>query len=300
MNAAAPPHALRHNDGMRDAYRTEAGRAAVRQWCQSRLDDWPIPHERSEILTSVGRTHLVRAGAGSVTVLFLPGTNFNAATSLDFVAGLAEQHHVVAADLPGQPGLSAGSLAGEHSRAAHRLWVSEVITSLEAHALVLVGHSLGAAVALMADPQRVAGIVLIDPAGLMRLRVGPAVLASTLVWLGRPSPHSSARMLRSMSAPGHLPRADLTEWMTLVARHTRPRVAPAPLPSEELSRWQRTPRVALSGERDCFLPVSKLAAAVRSRLAVDLEVIRGAGHLTPVEHPQRLTQAIATLAARTT
>jgi pimeloyl-ACP methyl ester carboxylesterase len=207
---------------MRDVYRTEDGRAAVRHWCRSTLSSWPVPHERSEIVTSVGRTHLVRAGVGSVTVLFLPGTNFNASTSLDFLARLAEQHRVVGADVPGQPGLSEGSLAGEHVRAAHRLWVNEVIRSLHA------------------------------------------------------------------------------EWMTLVARHTRPRVAPAPLTPEELSRWKHTHRVALSGERDCFLPVSKLGAAVRSQLAMDLEVIPGAGHLTSIEDPQRLTDAIATLVWPTT
>lgn len=285
---------------MRDVYRTAGGRTAVRQWCQSTLSSWSVPHERSEIVTSGGRTHLVRAGVGSVTVLFLPGTNFNASTSLDLMARLAEQHRVVAADLPGQPGLSAGTLAGEHSRTAHRLWVNEVISSLQADVLVLVGHSLGAAVALTADPKRVAGIALLDPAGLMRLRVGPVVLASTLAWLVRPSPVSSARMLRRMSAPGHPPRDDLAEWMTLVARHTWPRVAPAPLPPEELTRWQSTPRVALSGERDCFLPVSRLAAAVRSQLAMDLEMIPGAGHLTPIEDPLRLADAIAALAARTT
>jgi pimeloyl-ACP methyl ester carboxylesterase len=283
---------------MRDVYRTDAGRLAVQQWCQAKLAGWPVAHECSQILTSVGRTHLVQAGSGPVTVLFLPGTNFNAATSLDLIALVAEQHRVVAADLPGQPGLSAASLAGEHALAARRLWIREVIASLETDFLILVGHSLGAAVALTADPQQVSGLVLIDPAGLIRLRVSPIVLASTLAWLAKPTAGSSARMLRMMTAPGRRPRDDLVEWMTLVARHTRPRGAPAPLSAEELSPWKGTPRVALSGQRDCFLPVSRLAAATRNRLAMDVDVLPRAGHLTPVEDPQRLTEAIATLAPR--
>ena len=166
-------------------YRNRGGEVAIRNWCRRRLDRWTAPHERLEIDTDLGRTHLVVAGTGDEgTVLYLPGTNFNAATSLLLAGELAARARVVIADLPGQPGLSSGARPTGPRIAAYGSWAGEVVDevrrSFGAGPLLLVGHSLGAAVALAAPTAGVAALVLIDPAGLVRVRVSPAVLLSTL------------------------------------------------------------------------------------------------------------------------
>src|SRR3712207_7818467 len=48
---------------------------AVRRWCADRLDSWPTPHQRRIVPTSLGDTHLLIAGDGAGTVLYLPGTD---------------------------------------------------------------------------------------------------------------------------------------------------------------------------------------------------------------------------------
>ena len=111
--------------------------------------------------------------------------------------------------------------------------------SVGADRLVLVGHSLGAAAALAADPAGVQGLLLLDPAGLTRLRVRPGTLAATLPWLLRPTPARSARLLAHMHAEGRAPSPQHFEWMTLVARNVRTSLAPSPLPGAVLDRSAR-------------------------------------------------------------
>jgi pimeloyl-ACP methyl ester carboxylesterase len=274
-------------------YRTSQGHEAIRSWSTARLDGWAVPHERRTVASVLGETSLVTAGDGPATVLYLPGTNFNAATSLAVVEALAARLRVVVADLPGQPGLSAGRRPPE--LLAYGAWIDEIATGLAVDRLVLAGHSLGAAAALTADPAGVQGLLLLDPAGLIRLRVGPGTLGATLPWLMRPTPARSARLLGRMHAPGRSPSPAHVEWMTLVAQHCRSSLAPSPLPPAVLDRWRDTPRAVLCGDHDCFLPVPPLAAAVRAKLGVDLEVVAEAGHLTPEDQPQRIAAEVSAL-----
>jgi pimeloyl-ACP methyl ester carboxylesterase len=286
---------LGHDAGVASAYRSSAGQDEVRRWCESRLDGWSTPHDREFVPTTLGETHLLTAGTGETTVLYLPGTNSTGATSRAVVTALAQTYRVVVADLPGQPGLSAGERSGGDRMRAYGAWVDGLVAHLSVTTLVLAGHSLGAAVALSADPSDVAGLVLADPAGLIRLRVSPALMGDTLPWLLRPTPARSARLLQRMHGTDQRPTTADAEWMTLVARHTRSTLAPSPLPLAVAGRWRAVPHLVLSGERDCFLPVAPLRSAVHEKLGSDLQVIAGAGHLAVEEQPEALVSAVATV-----
>ncbi|MFE3884851.1 hypothetical protein ACFXPQ_18400 [Streptomyces lydicus] len=67
---------------------------------------------------------------------------------------------------------------------------------------------------------RIDRLVLVSPGGLTKLRLTPTVLAASALWFVRPAPAHSARLLRTMLAPGRRPREELVHWMTLVARHS--------------------------------------------------------------------------------
>ncbi|MEV6527834.1 alpha/beta fold hydrolase [Longispora sp. NPDC051575] len=152
---------------MPSVYRTTHGRAVIADWCVKQLDAWTVPHTRSLLPTSAGHTHLTAAGVpgGPVSVLVVPGTNFNAATSLPLATALANHWPVHVADLPGQPGLSAPDRPRRDHTDWYAAWLSEVCTHLSGP-LVMVGHSLGGAIALACDSPHIAGRVLIAPAGL--------------------------------------------------------------------------------------------------------------------------------------
>jgi pimeloyl-ACP methyl ester carboxylesterase len=235
-------------------------------------------------------------------VLYLPGTNFNAATSLALASELARSVRVVLADLPGQPGLSTGRRPSGDRVGAYGEWAGDVLDwvqkSVPAGPLVFVGHSLGAAVALAAPTRTVAALVVIDPAGLVRLRVPSAVLRATMPWLLRPTEPRSRALLRHLTAPGRSPDPALVEWMTLVARHTKPSGAPGPLPSAVTVRWRTVCRRAVSGEYDCFLPPHRVGPAVRDRLDMELTTLPRLGHLSVDDDPAGLAAVITTALIR--
>ncbi|WP_328793050.1 MULTISPECIES: alpha/beta fold hydrolase [unclassified Streptomyces] len=132
---------------MDSIYRSTAGREHIRRWCTDRLDAWPVPHERATMTVNGAQTHLMSAGSGPTTVVFVPGTNFNAAASLPLATALvAADHRLVLPDVPGQPGLSSGERGISGGNLSwYGTWLSEVLDAAAATGpVVVIGHSFGA------------------------------------------------------------------------------------------------------------------------------------------------------------
>ena len=275
-------------------YRSDEGRRALQDWCRQRLAAWDHPHRSTTVPTPIGTTHVVTTGSGPDLVL-VPGTNFAAATWLDLVAALSDRYTVHALDLPGQPGLSADDrIRGGSKR--HGEWLAAVLTGLGLDRPTVVGHSLGAVGALRgaAAGAHADRLVLLDPAGLMRLTVSAAVLRPTLPWLRAPNVVTSANLLRMMMAPGAEPDHDLVMWMTLVGQHVKTSLAPGPVAPQDLRRLRDTPIRIVSGGHDAFLPPTRLRRAAARRLpTAELEIVADAGHLLPHERPDTVLAALA-------
>lgn len=270
-------------------YRTRPGREAIAAWCVDQLDSWPLAHERRVITAHAAQTHVITAGQGEHTVLVVPGTNFGAAAYLPLAAALAPRYRVIVADLPGQPGLS----SGERVPAAGRMdwygrWLTELVEQTVQGPVTVLGHSLGAAIALASDSPLVHRQVLVSPGGLTRLRITPSLLMASVAWISRRRPASSARLLRVMHGPGRAPRPELVEWMTLVARHVRSSADPggAAIATHDVAR------TVVVGETDVVLPSRTLAPVVRRTLGVELGVIGSAGHLVVDEYPEKLAELV--------
>ncbi|WP_433556546.1 alpha/beta fold hydrolase [Pseudonocardia xinjiangensis] len=270
---------------MASIYRTQVGRESVARWCSAALDAWSVPHVRHTVIANGVNTHLVTAGAGERAVLMVPGTNFNAATYLPLATALAERFRVYLPDVPGQPGLSDGNRPPARGRLSwYGRWLTEVLGQLEDSSITVVGHSLGAAIALASDSTRADRQVLVSPGGLTRLAITPRVLTTSIVWSVRRRPIDSARLLQTMHGPTHSPRPELTEWMTLVARNVRSSADPGRV---TVTR-RDVDRIAVTGEHDVFLPPVRLAPATRHALGVELHVIPAAGHLVVDEYPSQI------------
>lgn len=283
---------------MTNAYRSQAGAEQVQDWCRAALARWVVPHQTHVVDTSLGTTHVVSLGAGDHVCVYLAGTNFNAASSTAVLGALAGTFRVYAADLPGQPGLSAADRpAVEHS--GYAWWVTELIdwvAGRDGRARILVaGHSRGAAVALSANPDTVHGPALFSPAGLIAVSPTLTMLRATLPWLVRRNTVGARRLLDYMSGPGRAPADDLVEWMTIVARACRTTGAPGPLPDTDLVRWKgHNVRVAI-GDHDVFFPIARLHKACRDTLGLEPLVVPGAGHLLVDEEPELSADVVAGL-----
>jgi pimeloyl-ACP methyl ester carboxylesterase len=274
----------------RSIYRSDDGRSAIRRWCEESLTAASL--EGATLDTPAGPTFVTAAGAGH-DVVMLPGTNFATATWTSLVRALGTAGRVTAVDLPGQPGLSSDE---RPERDAYAPWLRALIGERELVRPVVVGHSLGGLVGLLAasGSADVGGLVLVDTAGLIRLRVTPGLLVDSTRWLRRKDEVSSARLLQRMSGPASSPADDLTAWprREVVGRHVRSSLAPRPLPAATLAAI-RCPVHVVTGTDDTFLPARKVGAAAGaiSGPTVATEV-PGAGHLLPFEEPDVLVAAV--------
>ncbi len=207
---------------------------------------------------------------------------------------LAERHRVIGVDLPGQPGLSGPRRPSKS--APYARWLTEVLDALRLEEVRVLAHSMGASVALSAAASgaRVGGIAALSPAGIIRLRVSPTVLARSTAWVATRS-EGASRALVSMMTTDPTPQPELVEWMTLVAKHVRPGPPPGPLSADVLARVSAQVAIYV-GSDDVFLPADRLRRQAERRLpAARIEVVQGAGHLLPQERPEVAEGAVSGL-----
>jgi pimeloyl-ACP methyl ester carboxylesterase len=287
---------------MTSVYKSANGRRQVRDWCASRIEAWEVAHRCWEVPTVAGITSVVSAGpdpvGGEPSVVLVPGTNMNAAVCLGMAKLLAARWHTVVLDVPGQPGLSADRRPRRRRTAWYGQWLAEALDrSVDGPALV-VGHSLGGAIALACPSAQITGRVLVSTAGLVRLAVTPPVLAATVPWMARPTAARTERLLRRMVAPGAPVPDELTEWMTLVARCCRSSLAPMPLSSAVLAERSAATCRVVTGIHDVFLPPGRIGAASRLHLGVDPDVLDGVGHLVLDEQPASIVRLVEAVCLR--
>lgn len=278
---------------MPSVYKNPGGLRAVRQWCSQALAGADFPLTSTTLATSFGRVELTSAGAGRPQVVMVPGTGFNAAVALPWLKALSAHWSTTVVDLPGQPGLSDPNRPCRDRLAWYGRALNEILRAMAADEVVLVGNSLGAAVALAADSPRITARALISPAGFIRLSVDPKLALASAVWLLRPTAEHTRRMLRLFVAPGADPPETEVEWMTLMAACCRTTLAPPPLPTEILARRAETPCVVGVGEHDRFLPLHRLSPAVHRTMNLDVRVFPGIGHLTPTAHLVQVVSMVA-------
>jgi pimeloyl-ACP methyl ester carboxylesterase len=276
-------------------YKDDAARDRIRAAAATALDAWGRAHETRTVTTALGPTHVLRVGQGP-PVLLLPGTNFSAAVSLDLIGALARTHEVLAVDLPGQPGLSHDERPGK--AAEYGIWLADLIPRLTDDSPVLVGHSLGGRIVLsgLAEGAPAIGALLVDPAGLIRLRVPLAVMLATVPWMLSPDGASARRLTAAMSAPNARPDPAMVAWMAEVGRSVRSSLAPPPLPADTLAAVDDHLVTVVVGEHDPFLPAATLRRAVARHLpAAQFVTARDAGHLLPHDRPEVVTHLVAEL-----
>lgn len=278
-------------------YRSDAGKRAIRGWCEHQLA-CSVARRRTTP-TALGRTEVVEFGRGPSTVVFVPGTNFNTATWLPLLEEASLSSHVIGVDVPGQPGLSASTRPTLRHRAYGR-WLVEIAEALDVGPVTLVGHSLGARIALEAalvTPDLVERLVLVAPAGIVPVRPSPRAVLPSVSWLARPTTTSARRMVRVMTGTDAPALPGLVEWMTLVGRHVRPpnpaKLGIAPLSTDDL-RAVKAETAVLTGALDCFVRSTHLARRLATTMPAALSIDPLGGHLLPHEHPELLLGLIPT------
>lgn len=229
-----------------------------------------------------------RLSAGSALVLLhgAGGSRLNWPSELRRLAGTT----VYTLDLPGH-----GRSSGE-GRDAIEDYAAEVVAFLDAAGIeraVIVGHSMGGAVALtmaLDFPKRVAGLVLVATGA--RLRVAPAILEQI------PADFEAAlgiitRYVWSPEAPSEL--VDLGRERL---REAGPDVLLGDLIAcDRFDMIERlgeidVPTLVVTGSADRLAPVKYAHYLAEHISGAQIAIIEGAGHMVMLERPREVARTI--------
>lgn len=250
-------------------YKSEAGRRAVETHYQEFLNRWPVPSRQFGVETREGETFIVACGPETAPPLLLfHGSGANATAWLADIASWSEQFRVYAVDMIGEPGLSAPSrppLASD----TYVLWLDDVMAALSIARASIVGVSLGGWLALdyaTRRPERAEKLALICPAGVGRQK--NFLLKALPLMLMGPWGNRKVREMVFGRAPAQMSpgQTQMREFMVLIFRYFRPRVAKIPLFGDDALKRLTMPVLAIVGGKDVMLD----SADTRARLARDV------------------------------
>jgi len=220
----------------------------------------------------------------------------------------AAGHRVLAADLKGH-GLSDKPLgAGEYATEPMVAHVLQILDALGVGRTAIVGHSMGGALALdvaMRLPERVSRVALLDSVGLgvaPIIRVVRAITPGVVTPLLRSLVRRWAVSLVLRFAYGKLggfSSRDVDEYWAptqfresiLAARAMAHEFDWSPQPVERLAAL-RIPTLVVFGTRDRLVTARSAQRRVRALPQARLELIAGAGHVTPEEAPERVNAVL--------
>lgn len=246
----------------------------------------------------------VQAGRGRPPLVFLHGLGGSQSTWQEVLPAFAERHRVCALDLPGHGASDKPSPdVVDYSLPGIARMVAEALDILHLTPAVLIGHSLGGAVALSIALERldaVSGLVLVDSLGLGeeinpelldRIEAEPSLESSRgLLELFFHDPRhvvqsgvEDAYRQRLSPGAGEALRAVAAGSMSRNGQHTG---LPARLPNVSV------PALILWGGEDRVIPASHASAAADTLPAAQVEVLDGVGHVPQLEAADSFVQAV--------
>jgi pimeloyl-ACP methyl ester carboxylesterase len=200
---------------------------------------------------------------------------------------------IFAPDLPGH-GESGG--LGKQSIAEYAHSVLGFMKSLGLHSAIMVGHSMGSAIALnlaLDHPKRVIALVLLGSGA--RLRVLPAILESAA------NPPTYAAAVQMLTEVSYGPDADphLKEIAAERMRDIRPTVFHGDLFAcnsfDVIGQLDqiRIPTLILCGSQDKMTPVRYAEYLHEHIPSSQLQIVEGAGHMLMLEQPSETARFLS-------
>ena len=230
------------------------------------------------------------------TILLIHGAGMSARSWALQLRGLSPSHQVLAMDLPGH---GASDPIGEASVESYAEAASILLATLGIGPVFVAGHSLGGSVALALAahrPELVKGLVLISSCAKTPQNSGTfkALLGSLPVPLRRMLFSSTARsFLFALGATNSAVQLALRDLRNCRPETVKKDMAAAEAMNlEDAAERLRTPTLILCGTSDIVTPLrlsEKLAGLIPG---AQLHVVDQAGHMLPLEAPERVNQEI--------
>ena len=275
-------------------------------------EPWPAGEQAvvaREIVVAGERVRIVESGQpGHFPVVLLHGWGASAYNFRGILASLGKAgYHAIAPDLRGHGWSETQFPQGAWSSESMAAWVKDLLDFLRVDRCVVVGQSIGGAVALDAAammPSRVVALVLLAPIGFTPVR--RVVLARWFRWL---HPSTTPRWIvatilrRIYGHRGRWTDRDLDEYWTPLRRGD---VVKAILQSvREYDFTPRDPDTLLPNNYRLFIRFGELDRLIPARAAVpharrfqnaDVAVLDGVGHVPAEEVPDDVVELIRRVA----
>ena len=278
-------------------YRSPGGEAELAALYDEALARLGPGCETRRVGTSFGETHVILAGpADGPPLVVLPGGNFLNPLCLSWFLPLAESFRLYAPDIVGQPGRSARTRPSARGD-GHARWLGEVLDGLGLGPASFVGISYGAGLVLRLAglaPGRVAGAVLVSPAGIAVGPIWPMLRETALPMLVYRARPNRERLLRAARPLLTEPVEPYVRQLGLVYRHVKlDRELPRAATREELAGYG-APTMLFAAEDDLFFPAGKVIPRATEIIPnLETEALPGSRHV-----PSR--EAFAHINERTT
>jgi pyruvate dehydrogenase E2 component (dihydrolipoamide acetyltransferase) len=263
----------------------------------------PAPREERVTLADGRELNVLLAGGGpGAPLIFLHGLGGSQSTWQVVLGELVDGHRVAAIDLPGH-GTSDRREGADYTVAGLASAIAEVIEQLKLHQPIVIGHSLGGAVAMnvaTTSPSLISGLVLIDSAGL-----GPEISADLLRLMSSAPGAETARGLLELFYEDHklvvdrgvqeMAQTQLAEGAWAAQRAVSDAAfgggSQTGATRADLGAI-RVPVQLIWGELDRVIPSEHALAALRAIPDVSLAIMVGVGHVPQVEAAQRTATLI--------
>ncbi len=229
-------------------------------------------------------------GAHEQSLVFIHGSGGDHSAWSHQYAGLHKQYNIVAIDLPGH-GSSEGS--GESDVGSYCLWVKILLDILQLKNVILVGHSLGAAISLQFAinyPQTIHGIVTVG--GGMKMPVNPAIFEFI-----KTNPTESVELICKFSV-AKANREKFMEPLMKSLAQARIDVLQGDLSacdnfdvSQEMSKISLKALI-VCGAEDKMTPSEFSRQIAENIRGAKLCLIEGAGHMVMMERPEEFNEAL--------
>jgi pimeloyl-ACP methyl ester carboxylesterase len=263
-------------------------------------------------------THLRDEGPRTdpLPILLLHGTSDSLHTWDGWVRELSKTRRVLRVDLPGF-GLTGPAAHGDYGIRRYVEFVHALLEQQQLGRVVIAGNSLGGEVAWMtaaAHPERVAGLVLLDPAGLPfepeALPLGFQMSATSVgSWMGRyllPRPMVRNSVEAVFGRPERVPQAEVDRFFEMTVRagnrealHLRLQALMAERAQGlQVPEWPKVlaPTLLVWGEKDRLIPPRTAEAYLKARAPqappAELRVLPGLGHVPQLEDPAASLAAV--------
>jgi pyruvate dehydrogenase E2 component (dihydrolipoamide acetyltransferase) len=263
------------------------------------------PEERDIPIGDDRHIHALLTGPRAAQpIVFLHGLGGSLGTWQIVLGGLAETHRVIGLDLPGHgASAKADPSKTDYSVEGHAAAIAESLHGLGLKNAIVVGHSLGGAVALAlaeGNPGLIRAMILIDSAGL-GTEIGAELLQ---LMAGEPGPDTARSLLELFMADQKLVNKRAIDEMAGNQLSEGGWAAQQATTNAAFSNGKQTdysavrvqnvshPVLLIWGENDHVIPVDHAVHAVRSLPDAILAVLPGIGHVPQVEQPDVVTRHI--------